>query len=109
MCSQRCYQREHLKSVHTMLAQSQLMALCMGIKGTFIMIADQPEDLLIEGHFHCLPLEILFKVIQIMRVINCQRESIFERLHQMQVMHKWWILSGVKDPKKMLFELRKKN
>ena len=34
-------------------------------------------------------------------------KTLVNRLHQMQVVHKWWIQSWVKDPKKMRFELRK--
>ena len=39
------------------------------------------------------------KVIPIMEEIKANVRAIVDRLHQMQVVHKWWILIGVKDPK----------
>ena len=46
-------------------------------------------------------------MIQIVREINDEKKAIVNRLHQMQVVHKWWILNCAKDHKKTRFELRK--
>ena len=42
-------------------------------------------------------------VIQIVGKINDKGWAIVNRLHQMQVVHRWWILNGVNDTKRMWF------
>ena len=43
--------------------------------------------------------ESIEKVIPIMEETKVNLRAIVDRLHQMQVVHKWWILIGVQDPK----------
>ena len=43
------------------------------------------------------------KVIQIVGEINDKGWTIVNRLYQMQVVHKWWILNGANDTKWMWF------